>query len=64
MLAIKFVVSNGIESFVMARSPVLAGQVDEHSKSQETHPAPWLWRLSISRLAAGHAMVARGITSV
>ena len=41
MLIIKFVVSNGIESFVMARSPVLAGQLDEQSKADETHPAPW-----------------------
>mmetsp|Transcript_119324 Transcript_119324/g.283251 ORF Transcript_119324/g.283251 Transcript_119324/m.283251 type:complete len:483 (+) Transcript_119324:12-1460(+) len=48
MLAIKFVVSNGIESFVMARSPVLAGQVDEHSKSHETHPVLILFAVVLS----------------
>jgi len=38
MLLIKFVVSNGIESYVMSRNPILAGQVDGAAKAEETHP--------------------------
>lgn len=40
MLGIKFAVSNGLESFVMSRSPILSGQLlDEESGQNETHPA-------------------------
>ena len=43
MLLIKFAVSNGLESLVMSRSPILSGQLnlDEENNNGETHPAPW-----------------------
>eukprot|EP00434_Breviolum_minutum_P030072 symbB.v1.2.026593.t1/scaffold2669.1/size73469/4 len=40
MLLIKFAVSNGLESLVMSRSPILSGQLnlDEENNNGETHP--------------------------
>ena len=57
MLLIKFAVSNGLESLVMSRSPILSGQLnlDEENNNGETHPAPWCVGWEICRDMDGYA---------
>ena len=57
MLLIKFAVSNGLESLVMSRSPILSGQLnlDEENNNGETHPAPWCIGWEVCRDMDGYA---------